>query len=281
MKDLFLSFPRSFSVPALCLGTVFFAASLTPSLLPRDFLVQGLLSGVAFSVGYAIAMLLKWLGLYLGLHKGVHRRHAFRVKIVITMIAVAVGAVFLWQASAWQNSVRLLMGLEPVASVRPFAVGGIALVVALVLTTLGWLFRIAFFTIAQRLKRHLPRRLSYLIALVLAFWLFWFLGNGLLASAVFRVMDASYQQFDALIEDSVGHPTDPLKTGSSASLLEWDHLGRTGRQAIAAGPNKADIEAFTGASALEPLRVYVGVESAETIEDRAQLALEELKRIGG
>ena len=281
MVSHFLSYCRSFSVPALCLGTVFFAASLTPSLLPRDFLVQGLLSGVAFAAGYGIAMALTWLGIYLGLHAGIRGWRAEGAKIIFTLVAVVVGTIFLWQASDWQNSVRLLMGLEPVVEVRPFTVGGIALVVAFLLIKLGRLFRLAFSTIAQRLKGQLPRRSANLVALALASALFWVIGNGLLASTAFRVMDASYREFDALIEDGVAQPTDPLKTGSAASLLQWDHLGRTGREAIAAGPNRADIEAFTGSPALEPLRVYVGVESAETIAQRAQLALDELKRIGG
>jgi uncharacterized membrane protein len=37
---------RSFSPAGLLLGTLFFAASLTPTLLPRTYLTQGVLSGV-------------------------------------------------------------------------------------------------------------------------------------------------------------------------------------------------------------------------------------------
>src|SRR4029078_7918897 len=38
---------------------------------------------------------------------------------------------------------------------------------------------------------------------------------------------------------------------------------------------------FSGRKALQPLRVYVGLRSAGTLEARARLALEELKRVGG
>lgn len=281
MKNMMSRFARSFSVPALCFGTLFFAASLTPSLVPRGLLVQGLLSGVAFAAGYGIAVFLVWLWSYLGLPVRTYGKMAYGAKIAFTVIAAVVATAFLWQASAWQNSVRLLMGLDPVEGARPFMVGAIATIVALILIVLGWLFHSAFAAIAHRLKRYLPYRLSNLAALGLAAALFWFIGNGVLASAAFHGLDASYRQFDALIEDGVDQPADPMKTGSSASLLEWDHLGRTGREAIAARPTRADIEDFTGAPALEPLRVYVGVKSAATIEERAQLALEELKRIGG
>src|SRR5262245_39558585 len=38
---------HSFSTCGLLLGTLFFAASLTPSLLPRSYLTQGVLSGLS------------------------------------------------------------------------------------------------------------------------------------------------------------------------------------------------------------------------------------------
>jgi uncharacterized membrane protein len=45
---------RSFSTPGLILGLVFFSVSLTPSLLPREDVVQGILSGIVFVAGYGI-----------------------------------------------------------------------------------------------------------------------------------------------------------------------------------------------------------------------------------
>jgi uncharacterized membrane protein len=71
-----------------------------------------------------------------------------------------------------------------------------------------------------------------------------------------------------------------LKTGSRASLLAWDELGRAGREFISSGPTSADLRAFSGKAAPEPIRVYVGLRAAETPEARASLALEELKRVG-
>jgi uncharacterized membrane protein len=47
---------------------------------------------------------------------------------------------------------------------------------------------------------------------------------------------------------------------------------------VAAVPSESDIASLTG-FAMEPLRVYVGLNSAETLEQRAELALAELKRV--
>lgn len=53
-----------------------------------------------------------------------------------------------------------------------------------------------------------------------------------------------------------------------ASLISWKTLGRAGRQFVSTGPSRADIARFLGADALEPIRVYAGLNSAETAQDR-------------
>jgi hypothetical protein len=62
-------------------------------------------------------------------------------------------------------------------------------------------------------------------------------------------------------------------------LFKWEDLGRAGHEAIAAGPDAARIADMTGSPALEPLRVYVGLNAAPDIDARAKLALAELIRI--
>ena len=58
---------QSFSFMGLIWATILFAISLTPSLLPRIYAVQGLLSGIALAVGYGIGVALAWLWIYLEL----------------------------------------------------------------------------------------------------------------------------------------------------------------------------------------------------------------------
>jgi len=58
---------HSFSTSGLLLGTLFFAASLTPSLLPRSFLAQGVLSGCSLAAGYGIGVFGRWLWAYMEL----------------------------------------------------------------------------------------------------------------------------------------------------------------------------------------------------------------------
>ena len=49
----------SFCGIGLVLGTLFFAASLTPSLVPRSPMVQGVLGGFCLGAGYGLGVLLR------------------------------------------------------------------------------------------------------------------------------------------------------------------------------------------------------------------------------
>jgi uncharacterized membrane protein len=109
--------------------------------------------------------------------------------------------------------------------------------------------------------------------------LFWIIGNGLLLRSVLHGLDSSYRRIDALLPAELSAPDDPSKGGSSKSLVSWASLGAQGRARVVAVPSKSDISWLLAGSAMEPLRVYVGLNSAETVEQRAELALAELKRV--
>ena len=270
----------SLSPGGLLLGTLFFAASLTPTLLPRTFLTQGVLSGCSLAAGYCIGVFGRWLWTYLEL-PAPRGRIMPTAKLVAATICAFVAGAFLWQAAQWQNSIRELMGLKPVASAHPLEVGLIALAIFIVLIGLARLFKLTLAFTSTSVNRFVPRRVSSVIGFVAAVALFWSVISGVLFRVALHVADSSYQQYDALIEPETEQPSDPFKAGSSASLLDWDELGRAGREFISSGPKSKDISAFTGEDALEPIRVYAGLRSAEMPEGRAKLALEELKRVGG
>jgi uncharacterized membrane protein len=271
---------ESFSAVGLLAGTLFFAASLTPSLVPRNFLTQGVLSGCSLAAGYGIGVFGLWLWNYLELPKP-RPRVARAIKLGATGLFAIVAIAFLWRASDWQNSIRLLMELEPVDSAHPTKVGLIAMLVFAVLMAVARTFQIIFRISSRNVGRFASRPVSNLVGVVIAGLLFWSVADGILFRAALHMADTSFQKLDALIEDDTLQPTDPGKTGSAASLLDWRGLGRAGRQFVATGPTRADIANFLSRDALEPIRVYAGLNSADTPEERARLALEELKRVGG
>ncbi|NGN40452.1 hypothetical protein G6N74_05195 [Mesorhizobium sp. CGMCC 1.15528] len=275
-----IRFWLSFSTVGLLVGTLFFAASLTPSLIPRSFLMQGILSGFSFAAGYGIGVFGLWLWSYLELPQP-RERNARIIKTAAAVICAAIALVFLWRASGWQNSIRVLMDMQPVDSAHPLRVGAIALATFIVLLAFARLFQLTFLFLAGRLRRFVPRRIAYVIGIAIAAVLFGTVVNGVIFRYALHVLDGSYQKLDELVEDDTIQPTDPNQTGSAASLLGWEELGRAGRDFIAAGPNRQDLQTFLKHDALDPIRVYAGLRSADTPQARAELALAELKRVGG
>jgi uncharacterized membrane protein len=280
IPQLLQRFYGTFCGGGLIIGTLFFAASLTPSLLPRSEALQGVLSGASFAAGYGIGVGLRALWYFLGF-RNVLSPYASRIASLIAIAACSVIALaFLWQASHWQNSIRVLMGLDTVETIRPFFVGAISVAVAIALLLIGRLFKLTFGYLARMIDRIAPRRVSNLLALVFSALLFWSLGSGVFLEAGLRLLDGSYKKYDALVSDEEDKPTDPLKSGSAESVLRWEDLGRAGREAISSSPTRSEISNFTGQDAKEPIRVYVGLNSADDIETRVRLALEEMIRVG-
>ncbi|WP_085034203.1 alpha/beta hydrolase [Ensifer aridi] len=275
-----LSLLRSFSTSGLLVGFLFFAVSLTPSLIPRPYLIQAVISGFSLAAGYAIGVFLRWLWSFFELPEPTVRR-ARTLKIAAAIVSIAAAAVFLWQAAGWQNTVRHLMGLESIESAEPLRIGLVAGLLFVALVFLARLFRLTFRVLSRWVQYFLTRPIANALGGLIALALFWSVANGVIFKFALRAADSSFQQLDALIDPDIAPPVDPAKTGSDASLLNWDELGRQGRQFIASGPTGAEIGAFFGGAAPDPVRVYVGLNSAETAQDRAKLALEELKRAGG
>lgn len=272
---------RRMSAAGLLLGTLFFAFSLTPSLLPRSFQVQGIIAGLSFGAGYALGFMATWLWSWLGMPVTARVPVRRAIKATAAVFCLFVASAFLFQATMWQNTLRGLMDMEEVGGVRPFSVAAIAALVFAGLWLIGFLFRKTFHFLSAHLQRLVPPRVSHLLGLAAAFALFWSVIDGVIFTFALRVADNSYQQVDVLIQDDLRPPSDPLKTGSAASLISWEHLGSRGRPFVIGGPDAEQIAALTGRDAMEPRRVYVGLNAAETPQQRAQLALDELLRVGG
>ncbi|HSJ71036.1 MAG TPA: alpha/beta-hydrolase family protein [Acidimicrobiia bacterium] len=77
-------------------------------------------------------------------------------------------------------------------------------------------------------------------------------------------------------------PTADSVSGSRYSLAGYDTLGLQGRRLVSETTTVEDIEAEMGESARRaPVRVYVGLGTADTEDERIEIALQELKRAGG
>lgn len=95
---------------------------------------------------------------------------------------------------------------------------------------------------------------------------------------IFAAANQILAPLDASTDDGIIQPQSANRSGSPASQVDWETLGRQGRNFVATGPSESDLNQFHGGGALEPIRVYVGLNSAETVAERARLVLDELIR---
>ena len=248
--------------------------------MPRPFALQGVLSGLSFAFGYGLGTAFLALWHYLQL-PAPSRRKARLAVYLVSAVCLLMLLVSLWHAAYWQNSIRGLMGIEETAGILPVLILPVAALVFFVLLITARLFYYLSLVLSARLDRHVPPRISRSLALILSVLLFWMVIDGLLVGFMLRTADQSFQQLDALIYDDLPRPQLAEQTGSAASLINWEDLGRQGRNFVSSGPSGEDLSAFFGYPVPTPIRVYVGLNSAESAEQRARLALEELIRTGG
>jgi uncharacterized membrane protein len=83
------------------------------------------------------------------------------------------------------------------------------------------------------------------------------------------------------IEQAFGEaPASRFVSGGPGSLVSWETLSREGRRHVVTYVRSEWIADVMGEPAMEPIRVYVGLDSAPTQEDRVRLAIAELERTG-
>ena len=268
-----------FSVPCMLLGLLFFAASLTPSLIPRGPAVQGGLGGLVTAIGYLIGQIiaLLWRGADLPRLSG---RPATLLTAAITGPLVAVFVWVFWSSLRWQNDLRLKMGMEEADALNLATILLVAAATFAAAFAVGRLVAGLFRLIRAWLYRVMPvRRANVLGFIAVALILFVVTRDGIVDRVV-TGLDESYEAAQELFQDAPPRPSDPRMTGSAESLIDWAAIGKPGRDFITSGPDASGIAAFTGRPALDPIRVYVGRANGETPEARAELALAELKRQG-
>jgi uncharacterized membrane protein len=262
-------------------GAVLFGcASLTPSLLPRGWLLQGLIAGVTSAIGYGLGVAVAWFVAEVTdrrLSAG-SRRLAWQALAVagpaLVLIALGFGLY-------WQREIHLLMGLEPPAAYQSAGIVLVALVVFVVFVGLARAVRRLTRLVIRLLGLLIPPRLARPIAAVAVGVLVVFLINGVLFQALVEGANSAFSLKDGETEEGAVRPTASERSGSPISLVSWDDLGLQGRNFVGTGPTPQQLSAFSGRPALEPVRVYTGLASASDVADRAALAVRDLERAGG
>lgn len=273
-------FAGSFSGIGLILGLTFFCISLTPSLLPRDFVVQGVLSGLVFAAGYVVGWCGHWVWKFMELREV--KKRAARILTWILISSLTLACLYnLNQIIIWQNSIRLRMEMVPIESAYPIRLSCIAIVTGLVIILLARLFLFIANRAVAVINRYLPRRIAIVSGFTGVVLLLLSFVNGVIVKATLNALDESFAVMNKLLDSEYEQPEDAFSSGSAQSLISWDDIGRNGKRFIAEGPTSKEIADVLGRDAMQPIRVYAGFDTGETLEERAQIALAETQRVGG
>lgn len=232
-----------------------FALSLPPSLLPREPIMQGLLSGLLMAAGYGTGVATRWALRRLGV------RRAPWPWLFATAGGLALVLALRWLP--WQNEQRTEFGM-PLLSLAAWPV---VLLMAAAVATLAVLAGRGLMRLVARFR---SPALGVAVATATA--------SLVLAAAIGGLIAATTAFSDARdLGTTAGtvQTTSALRSGSAQSLVPWSSLGRKGRDFVAFGPTVEELQ-----GSLEPIRVYVGRESAPTVQERAALAVAELQRTG-
>lgn len=105
-----------------------------------------------------------------------------------------------------------------------------------------------------------------------------------LVGAAWLGLEAVYRQTEvggSAVEQA--YHTPPTATGVSGgpdSEVDWETIGREGRRFVNMQLSAADISQVTQSDAQDPVRAFVGLGSAPTVDARVSIAMDELERMG-
>ena len=267
-------------------GALFFCLSLTPSLLPRDWVFQGLIGGINAAFGYGLGVVIGKTT-YRVVLRGARwwpppARVLFWMKAAVVAIAPTACVLMLIPAASWQRQVSGLMGIEGPTTLGYLRTLIVAVVVGALLVSTFRVLIDAVKLLARMLIRrwHLHDEVALFIGTAIVVALLIMLINGVLVRGFFAGANAVFQPRDTATPAGLSQPLLPEKSGSPASLAPWDSLGYQGRNFVATGPHAAQLARLNGRPAKEPIRVYAGLHTAPDDRGRLATVVGELERTG-
>ena len=265
-------------------AALFFCLSLTPSLLPRDWLTAGIIGAINAAIGYGIGVLIGAIGRRLVLSRRSWwppRRDVRRVfQAAAIVVAISASVLTVLQAAAWQRDVAAVMGIDGPATAGYLRTLVVALPIAAMLIAAARVVKDAIKFLARGMIRrwNLNDEIAMFVGTAIVAVLIITLVNGVLVRGFLAGASAVFQPRNTASRPGVEQPLRSEKSGSPSSFAPWDTLGFQGRNFTGTGPSAEELTTLNNRPAKEPIRIYAGLQSAGTIEERVAVLLSELQR---
>ena len=259
-----------------CWGALAFAClSFTPSLLPRDGLIQGIVTGVTAAIGYGLGVLVAsiWRA-FADRGPRPPRPGSWRV---FGISAIVLFAVFFALGQYWQSQIRSLMEITEYSVPLAIASPLIAAVFFALLILVGRGLRGLYRWTVRKLDRLIGRRAATALGWILVVVLTFLVITGVLLDGLVSAADKAFSVRDTMTEEGVNQPASSLRSGGPGSVVPWDSLGRQGRNFTGNGPTAS---ADRDASTTFPRGADPGVRRPETAADAEERAPSGRRRPG-
>ncbi|MEV0620646.1 alpha/beta-hydrolase family protein [Nonomuraea sp. NPDC050404] len=270
---------RRLGFGGVLLATLFACASLTPSLLPRPWLYQGVMGAVTGILGYAVGATLGALGRAVISYRLPERTRRIAWQVMLGGCAALV-VLALWYSYDWQRDLRALMGMDTRITWFPPVILAVAVVLFAVALLISRLVRLGGRKLIAWLDRYVPVYVGHAAGVLIVGLMVTVFANDVLFSGfVARVSDVSSVANQGT-HPGVGRPTSAYLSGGPGSLVSWESLGKEGRSFTGTAVRPSRLAAFSGRPAADPIRVYIGLDSTSSPRAQAALAVRELERTG-
>ena len=264
---------------------VMYGVSVSPSLLARSWQWHAVASGVLSAVGYIVGLTIQRFYALVVPRLGVEITAPQSVSIAFR--AVLLLGFFLWFLRWLLQSYRERKRANHLVGMRGETMGeyllGTFCAFILMLFLLGiawglqWIGRAIVIVLSQWMHMVFALALSLLILVVIVYAL----TSKVLLKLGINFFTRHARKMNNRTAKGIVQPQAPERSGSPQSRSSWRTVGGQGRVFLGRGPSRADIEAVTGCSAMEPIRVYAGMpEEGQSLQSAADLVVEELHRTG-
>ena len=264
---------------------VMYGVSVSPSLLARSWQWHAVASGVLSAVGYIVGLTIQRFYALVVPRLGVEITAPKAVSIAFR--AVLLLGFFLWFLRWLLQSYRERKRANRLVGMRGETLGeyllGTVCAFILMMALLGvawglqWIGRAIVSVLSQWMYMVFALALSLLILVVIVYAL----TSQVLLKLGINFFTRHARKMNNRTAKGIVQPQVPERSGSPPSLSSWRAVGGQGRVFLGRGPSRADIEAVTGCSAMEPIRVYAGMpEEGQSLQNAADLVVEELHRTG-
>jgi len=207
---------RHYTYTGSAVGLVFLWLSMTPSLLPRGPLFQGLVSGAAGAIGYGIGVFAVWLVRFMRSKDSSPRAPRIAWLLLVVLGIVGTVGMIIW-FHVWQDHVRDLIGV-PRLTWHDYPLAAVLAIVALfVFVEIGQLIGRFIRFLVRQLNRVAPPRVSAVVAVLLVVALFIAILNGVVLRLGMQFLNNTFEAVNNEMNPDSPPPTSTLRSGGPGS----------------------------------------------------------------